>query len=414
MKILIISTFELKGGAAVACYRLFEAFKKLGHEAKLLVMEKTSNNEWVAEASPNRKKFDQLQTKFQYGLNARTLFKDGYVFSNSPWRGHDISTHPWVQEADVLNLHWINHGFLGLGDLDALFKLNKPIAWHMHDCWSFTGGCHYTGSCTNFERGCGNCPALRSASKGDISSRIYAEKQQIFEQNPPVFVGSSAWLTAEAAKSGLSEPGRTRHIRIPIDTDVFFPVPKAAAKERYKLNPSKTHVLFAAMNAADPRKGFAELIAALQLLGDSVSNVEIVVAGKADERLRDQIPFPTKLLGAVKGSEMVEVYRAADLFVIPSKEDNLPNTVLESLACGTPVVGFAAGGIPEMIDQNETGVLAELGDTTALADAIEAGIALSQEANIAERCVESMKRNYSQIEVVEDYIDLFREMLKQK
>ncbi len=406
MKIVVVSTFDKKGGAAMACFRLCEAFRKEGHDVKLLVMEKTGDEDWVFEAAPQRKRLDRLQMDLQYAWTSRTQFRGDYIFSSSPWIGHNIAKHPLVLQADIINLHWINHGFLGIDDLEELFLLQKPVFWHMHDCWSFTGGCHYTGDCRRFEIECGHCPALRRSASRDLSAMVFNRKRAFFERNPAVFIGSSYWLTEEAKKSGLVRADRAAHIPIPIDTDHFYPLPKDAAKSKLKLNPAKKFILFAAMNAADNRKGFKELISALALLGGKLPEVEILVAGKAEDHLRKEIPFHLHLLGAVPATSMVDVYRAADLFVIPSKEDNLPNTVLESLACGTPVVGFRTGGIPEMIEPGRTGFLAALGDVEDLAEAILNGIALSNEPNTAAACVQSMQQSYSPHRSVSMYLDL--------
>ncbi|MDP2188254.1 MAG: glycosyltransferase [Sphingobacteriaceae bacterium] len=381
MKITLLSTSDQSGGAAIACMRLADALHDFGHEVRLLVMEKRGNHPRVIEVAPHRRKIDGLLKDIQYAWNKRFLIKPGFGFSANPWWDHALHTHPTIQDADVLNLHWINHGFIGLDALRKLFALQKPMIWHMHDYWAFTGGCHYPGSCTHFETGCGHCLALRKQGAQDLSRQQWLQKQALFQLNPPVLVGASAWLTQEAAKSALvqSTAAQAQHICNPIDLTYYTAADKAAVRTAMGLSPHKKYVLFAAMNTADPRKGFNQLISALKTLeGELAQTTELLVAGKTNLKLIADTSFKVHFLGALNQDGMRNAYRAATAFVIPSLEENLPNTILESLACGTPVAGFEVGGIPEMVQHGRNGFLAPVGDAAALGNAIRSTLLLSE------------------------------------
>ncbi len=411
MKIVLLSTSDQAGGAAIACVRLAEALLQAGHEVHVLVMEKKGKLPFVLEVAPQRQKLDAILKDLQYAWNQRFVLKAGAGFSANPWWGHEIHQHPLIQQADVINLHWINHGYLGLNGLKQLFALGKPMVWHMHDYWAFTGGCHYPGRCSGFETSCGSCPVLRKSGPNDLSQKIFAQKLALFKENPPVLVGASAWLTAEAAKSALVKRSAAQavHIPNPINTTYYNPEGRAAARASLQLGTDKKYLLFAAMNAQDPRKGFQELKSALQLLAQAQPlAVELLIAGKADARMAAELPFATHLLGSLNAADMRQAYRAADVFIIPSLEENLPNTVLESLASGTVVAGFETGGIPEMVQQGHSGYLAPTGNVPALANAIKNSLVLAANAELST----AVLKNFHPRQVSQRYTALFESLLK--
>ncbi len=382
MKIVLLSTSDISGGAAIACGRMAMALRKQGHEVHQLVLFKKSRDVFV-EAVAGESWFAERLRDTQYFLTQKFLVKQGYQLSFNPWSGYDVSKHPLVQAADVIQLHWINHGFMGLRELKALFALQKPVFWHMHDYWAFTGGCHYPGSCRKFETGCGLCPALRKPIEQDETALQLHAKQELYRINQPILVGASAWLASEAQKSYLAKYAKVAHIPNPIDTSFYATVAEDSLRMRLGIKPHEKVLLFAAMNTADVRKGFKELTEALSYLKNSSDlPLRLVVAGKSS--LPGNLPYPTSSLGALNAAEMRAAYQAADVFVIPSLEENLPNTILESLASGTPVVGFDAGGIPEMVIDGKSGFLAKTGEAIELGQAIEKALLTNWPENFEE------------------------------
>lgn len=377
MKITLLSTSDRAGGAAIACMRLAEALSQAGHLVRVVVVERSSQHPLVVEGAPGREKLDQLLKQAQYHWNKRFTVSKGFEYSGEPWLEHFIHQHPAVVDADVLNLHWINHGFLGIKALQQLFLLRKPIFWHLHDFWPATGGCHYPSECEKFLSACQFCPALKNPGQADLSSVQFTDKLNLYKTNPPTFVGASAWLASQVQQSALVQQSGAKvlHIPNPIDPHFYTPADKQQVRNQMGLDPAKKYLLFAAMNAADPRKGFVHLREALhQLDKELVPAVELLVAGKAQPNLAKELPFKTHLLGSLNAEKMRQAYQAADVFIIPSLQENLPNTILESLFCGTLVAGFETGGIPEMVKTGKTGFLASSGDSAGLAKAIHSAI----------------------------------------
>lgn len=368
MKIVLLSTSDMAGGAAIASSRMAVALRKDGHEVHQLVLFKKSHDGFV-QAIAGESWFAERMRDAQYFFTQKLLLKPGYQLSFNPWGGYDVSKHPLVQAADVIHLHWINHGFMGLHELKSLFALQKPVFWHMHDYWAFTGGCHYPGKCRNFEAGCGNCPALRRSAENDATARQFHAKEALYRINQPTLVGASAWLTREAASSRLAKYAKVAHVPNPIDTAFYAMQDEQPLRMRLGIAPGEKVLLFAAMNTADVRKGFQELMDALDhVKRRSDLPLRLLVAGKTT--LPTSLPYQAHFLGTLNAVEMRAAYQAADVFVIPSLEENLPNTILESLAAGTPVVGFDAGGIPEMVINGKSGYLAKTGDANGLGEAI--------------------------------------------
>jgi glycosyltransferase involved in cell wall biosynthesis len=381
MKVLFLNTFDNYGGAALACRRVFDAVRQdTTLQARMLVREATLNR---AEIGGVAKSYWQKKTAFARFAAERLYFrqfeKDKSVrFAFSPANiGMNIARHPWVQEADILHLHWINFGFLSLKGLERLFNLGKPIVWTLHDMWTFTGGCHYTGTCTHFQASCGNCFFLKKPHNQDISAKILAKKVKTFRNIRLRLVTSSHWLGEEARKSSLIQENglEVQTIPTPIQTEKYYPHPPDEVRRTLGLPQDKFLLLFGAMNVADKRKGFAYLKEALQILHSRhpqlKQSVELVIFGKGSKADFADLPYVTHYLSVLKGdTALAQAYSACHTFVLPSLEDNLPNTVQESLACGTPTIAFRTGGIPDMIDHQHNGWLAKYLSSEDLAQGI--------------------------------------------
>ena len=404
MKILFLSTSDSSGGAAIACLRLVEALRSEGHEAKVLVMEKRRPDDWIQAAPDAWPRLSTAKKHLSYLLQQKFVTQSGYQYTGILESSLAVANHPWVVEADVFCLHWVNHGFIDEGALRLLFSLRKPVFWHMHDFWAFTGGCHYPGKCSEFERSCRDCAALKPIFKA-AAWRKLRERLKTFELNPPVLVGASQWLANEAQKSALAKVSTVVHVPNPLDPE-FVPMDKKRCREELKLNPNKRYLLFAAMNVADVRKGFHLLKEALNELDPE--SVGCLVAGKFKPEHFGEIALEVRAMGRLNKAGMMRAYNAADLFVIPSLEENLPNTVLESLSCGTPVAGFSIGGIPEMVNNGTNGFLSDKLTANGLARAIEAGLALVEKGSeTAIRCTLSVER-FEPASIAKQYSKLIR------
>ncbi|TAE73820.1 MAG: glycosyltransferase [Bacteroidetes bacterium] len=381
MKVLFLNTYEKYGGAAMACYRLYQSLKKNTNATyHLLVSDIDKNNENTNTINPNfiaqkiqKIKFITERLSYWAYMKNKSL---KYAFSPANV-GQSIINNPLVKNADILHLNWINFGFLSLNELEKICQSDKKIIWTMHDMWAFTGGCHYAGACENFYTNCGNCQFLKKPSIKDWSFQIFERKKEIIKNKKITFVGSSNWITKQAQKSGLfNENHQFYHIPTPIDTEIFKPLDKEKLRQELKNTTidDKFLLLFGAMNIADKRKGFHLLLEALQILAQKNKKLplHLLIFGKSTPEMLEKLPFDYTNLGVLKGDiEIRKAYNLAHTFVLPSLEDNLPNTILESLACGTPSLSFNLGGMPEMIDNELNGLITTENSAENLAENIK-------------------------------------------
>jgi glycosyltransferase involved in cell wall biosynthesis len=262
---------------------------------------------------------------------------------------------------DIVHLHWINAGFVRI---ETLAKLNRPLVWTLHDMWPFTGGCHYSGECDRYTKSCGACPQLQSERERDLSRWVWRRKLDAWRDIDLTVVSPSRWLADLAARSSLFSNTRIEIIPNGLDLQRYKPIDKKLAKQLLGLSPEKKALLFGAVGATgDRRKGFHLLQPALQKLAGLETwrdRLESVVFGSSTPADPPDFGFTTRYLGRLDDDiSLALLYAAADVFVAPSIQDNLPNTVMEALACGTPCVAFNIGGMAELIDHRENGYLAE-------------------------------------------------------
>lgn len=400
MKIVILNTSERTGGAAVAAGRLGKALEQAGIQVDKLVRKDT----WL-----NRFRFywERLIIFLCNHLNRKNLF--AVSIANT---GMDLSGHPLVKDADIIHLHWINQGFLSLKDIEELVKLNKPIVWTMHDMWPCTGICHYARDCEKFQMICESCFFLKSKGK-DLSTSVFDKKLSLYKEANITFVGCSRWLSGKAKKSYLLRDKTVLSIPNPIDTEVYHPMDQDMTRELLGLPSGKRLLLFGALNVTDKRKGIDYLIEALRKI--EKQDVELVVFGQAKDDIRDLFPVSIHSMGYLSDeSKIVALYNAVDMFITSSLEENLPNTIMESMACGTPCVGFEIGGIPEMIDHKINGYVASYKDASDLANGIRWVLEHEDQQALSDACVKKVQENYTEEVVAKQYMALYKHLLHQK
>ena len=409
LKIVQLSTYHTYGGAAIAALRLHDALLKSGVAASFLVHQKNHDENGVVALANN---YLEKKIAFAHFAAERLAFlpfeKDPSVrFAFSPAQvGVNISTHPLLQEADVIHLNWINFGFLSLRSLEQILDLGKPVVWTHHDMWAFTGGCHYSRGCERYETHCQNCPYLKNPSATDLSFRLFERKLRLFRRSNLTLVSPSVWLGNIAQNSALTSHLPVEIIPYPIDSAFFKPVDKIEAQIKLGLSPRKKWILFGSMNTQDVRKGFVYFKEAIQSLTAHSDQLGVLIFGKSKPEIFDSLGLEVKALGALPANEVITAYQAANTLVVPSLEDNYPNTVLEAMACGTPVVGFRTGGIPEQIAHLQNGYVADLKSATDLATGIKFVLleadynALSQHARqviLARNSYETVARQYHKL-----------------
>lgn len=284
-----------------------------------------------------------------------------------PVLGSDLSKMEKIKEADIIYLHWVWHGFLNLKSIAQLAKLGKPMVFILHDMWSITGGCHYSFSCEKYQEGCHSCYMFGSKKKNDLSAALFRKKAKLYGQFDNLYFASpSKWLYQCARESALTGDKPVYHIPNVLDRQLYKPIDQGMARHVLNLPAQDTIIAFGAVSINSPYKGWAYLKSAMEQLHRKAGSesISVLLFGGADNaEIERSIPFKVKAMGHVKDEHtMALIYNAADVFIAPSLADNLPYTIFESLACGTPVVAFNTGGIPDLIDHRQNGYLADYKD----------------------------------------------------
>jgi glycosyltransferase involved in cell wall biosynthesis len=415
VKILHINTNDASGGAAKAANRLHNGLRKAGINSWMLVQRKQSDDKFIIGAKNNlfyrginylRGKIDYLPFRILYPNREKTPLSLNWI--PNPFLIRKIKKI----DPDIIHLHWINGGFVSVKDLGKMAKLGKPIVWTLHDSWCFTGGCHIPYECEKYKYKCKKCPKLNSESKLDLIERNFQRKSQIFKEVNFSVTCPSNWLADCAKKSLLLKNKDVQVIPNPIDLNIFKPYPKKKTREKNNLPQDKKLILFGAMNATkDKNKGFEYLCEALKEI--DLKNKEVVVFGASDsEEIRRELNFDCYFLGNIKKEEeMVEVYNSADVFLAPSLQDNLPNTLVEAASCGVPCVGFSIGGVPDIIDHKETGYLAEYKNCDDLVNGIQWVLSNKKHQILREKVRRNAKEKFGKDVVVDKYVNLYKSLL---
>jgi len=415
MNVALVNSSDSSGGAAIACKRLFDALDKSELTVKLLVQEKKSaeKNIVAIDNSYFKEKISYFKFAIEYLFFNKIVKSKRAASAFSPaWLGHDIASCKEIKEADIINLHWINNSFINISSLGKLFKTKKPVVWHLHDMWAFTGGCHQSGVCDHYLNQCGDCYFLKNPKKNDLSSRLWKDKNLAYDNANLTIVTPSKWLAGLAKSSSLFKTYKIYHIPNPIQTNIFKPNSKEESKKKLGLSLEKKYLLFVAMNVSHKFKGFSFLKDAMYILQNNpvMNNVELLVIGSSMEQLRASLPFKTHFLGPIEDEKkMVDIYNASEIFITPSLQDNLPNTVMESLSCGTPVVAFDTGGIPEMVDHLKNGYIGIEQSAEELVRGI-IFILASDYSSLSKNARKKVLENYDSEVVAKRYIELFRSL----
>lgn len=416
MRVLIINTSERIGGAAVAASRLMESLKNNGIKAKMLVRDKQTDQISVVGLERSWLTVWRFVWERVVIWSANRFKKNNLFAVDIANTGTDITALPEFQQADVIHLHWINQGMLSLGNIRRILESGKPVVWTMHDMWSCTGICHHARECTNYQTECHHCPFLHGGgSKKDLSTRIFRKKKALYKIAPITFVACSHWLKERARSSSLLIGQPVVSIPNPINTNLFRPRNKAEARAKCRLPENGKLILFGSMKITDKRKGIDYLIESCNLLVQKHPELRetlgVVAFGRESSQLPSLLPFPVYPLNYVKSEhDLVDIYNAVDLFVTPSLEENLPNTIMEAMACGVPCVSFNVGGIPEMIDHLHNGYVAQYKSSSDFANGIYWALNESEYPSLSEQACRKAVANYSEGIIAKKYIDVYNKI----
>ena len=371
----------LTGGAAIAARRIHDALIAAGVDSRFyfgseaMPPEDQSYFPYTPGAKPKNilDKLNRQVKRWRYRRKVRLFIQqrasnsDVFTYSKlhystpRPQNGHP---------PDVIHLHWIAD-FLDYPSFFSSIPANLPVVWTLLDMNPFTGGCHYAWDCAKFNTTCNNCPQLSRAADDDMSAENFAVKRAAFDCKDIHVVGASHWIETQARESALLGGARSfRTIHCGVDAAVFRPLDREGCRASLGLPANSFIICFGAEIIHLPRKGGEHLLDALTMLRKPHGAL-CLIFGDGTLPIRPDLP-PLRMLGSVREPErLAQVYSAADLFVIPSLQENLAQTMLEAMACGTPVVGFDTGGIPEAVLDHDTGLIAKLGDRVDLAGKIQ-------------------------------------------
>lgn len=367
MKSLLFNYSDVTGGAARAAYRIHHAVRAAGIDSRMQVSQALSGDstvqrlkaKWINGESILRPLIGQVATR---------LLKTGNPISHSP----AILPSRWLKrintsEVDVVHLHWVNYEMMSISDLG---RIRKPVVWTLHDMWAFCGAEHYT---EDFRWRDGytshNRPDYEQGF--DLNRWTWRRKQRAWRR-PMHIVAPSRWLADCAKESRLMRDWPIYVVPNAIDTEAWQPVDKVIARQLLKVPVDAQLLLFGAIGGSvDPRKGFDLLQSALSHLRGELPDLELIVFGQFQPKEPHQLGFPVHYTGHLHDDVSLRLlYSAADALVIPSRQDNLPNTGVEAMSCGTPVVAFDACGLPDIVRHQQTGYLAEPFEVEDLAQGI--------------------------------------------
>ena len=375
MKIVHIAT-ETAGGAGRAAYRLHRALREIGVDSAMLVSKKHPNDRDVRQTSQVSDWTSYLGNLVQHYYLDRHRSADWNTHFSLAWSGVDLSDHPLVRDADVIHLHWL-WNFQSTASLGRLMGLGKPVVWSFHDQRAFTGGCHYSAGCRQYETGCANCPQL-TADPAGWTAAVVADQARLWQRDAVTVIGLSTWMADCARKSWVWRNSRIEVIPNCVEADIYLPQDKRKCRQKLGVPEDAKCVLFGADHGAEIRKGFHRFLKSLERCSEdpwfaaevAARRICFICFGNPGPEAT-QSPVSIQSLGYLLNDEDLSLaYGAADFFVLPSIEDNLPNTVLESMSCGTPVLALDVGGLRDMVIEGATGWLVPPDDEQRLAAAL--------------------------------------------
>lgn len=413
MKVVIVNTSDILGGAARAAYRLHKSLLASDINSLMIVQAKSSDDFTVIGPETAKQKLqyklnpyiDSLPVRL-YKNRSKALFSSAWFFSNN------IIQRINALKPDIVHLHWIAGGFIRIEDIR---KIKAPIVWTLHDMWPFTGGCHYDDNCGSYIKSCGACPVLGSNLKNDLSHKVLKRKLKSLSKIEDLhIVGLSRWLVQCARKSSLFSNRAVYQLPNPIDTNVFLPFDKRSARELFNLPQDKKLILFGALGAtSDPRKGFNELNEALSHVKQS--NFELIIFGSSKPLNDPHFNYKTHYLGQLSDDVSLRIiYSAADVMVIPSKQEAFGQTATEAMGCGTPVVAFGTTGLLDIVDHDVNGFLAKPFNVQELAKGIDWVLQHKLPKVISSNARNKVCQFFDSKFVALKYIDFYQEIINEK
>ncbi len=423
LKVALLCTYDF-GGAGTAAIRQHHSLRQYGVISEFYTMQQHFFHKAVHilptyglnPLTTGQKReiaihetMQQSNTILQQTLKQYPNRPAGSTYYSLPIQKFDFTSVPLFDNFDVLNLHWV----ATMCDPACNFNefKGRPIVWTLHDMNPFTGGCHYNDGCRGFEKYCGNCPQLGSHDENDLSRQTWKARMTAYRELDLHIVAPSQWLADEAQKSSLFSRFPVHTIAYGQPLNVYQPYDRQELRRQMEIAPQKTVLLFAAQSLNDKRKGGIYLIQMLNILATQPNKERFLVLllGNNPSKLFLETGIAAETTGHINSDQaMAALYNVADVVLVPSLEDNQPNVICEALACGTPVVAFKSGGIPEMIQHKETGFLTAPKDVQGLVD----GVLWAEKAKLSpitqKLCRARAMQNWGPEICAKKYLDLYK------
>ena len=410
MKVVVINHSDMQGGAAIVSLRLVHALQDAGVDARMLVIDRQSDDALVGVMGGKwRNKWNFLAERLgvflRNGLRRDTLFK---IDTGS--HGINLVSHPWVKDADVVCLNWVNQGTLSLKNVKQLAQAGKPLVWTMHDMWNCTGVCHYSFECERYKEKCHSCPLLETKGN-DLSTVIQEKKRRLYEQAPIHFVAVSHWLAECCQQSTAMRDSRLSVIYNAFPINDFD---CSRLEGGFEGIPSDKKIIVMGARRLDVEvKGFKELIETSQYIArnkpELAARIHLVLYGDLhDKSLLSKIEIPCTYLGTIASTQQLSsLYRHSDIVLSTALYENLPGTLIEGQASGCLPVTFGKGGQADIVDHLKTGYIAEYKDAASVAQGIEWAI----DAGVSREFLHSeVQRKFAAPKIAQQYIDLFQQL----
>ena len=438
LRIVHVNAYDGNGGAGRAMMRLHHALKNKGVQSDALCMYQFNPRSDVTPVYRNWwGKLRSIVNIFSERYLVKMLAPVRGIPFSLQRMGLPIHKHPLILSADIIHLHWVNHGMLAPRQMEKLFKLGKPVVWSLHDSNPFTGGCHVRYDCQHYEISCGRCPALHSSSSNDWSHRTWKAKSRAYGQGRITWVAPSTWMGKSVRKASLAKGNDVEVIGNALETTVFSPGSHnpggrnpggrnpgsrslgSRSKLRQELGiPEDAFIMLAGHmpSSTDRHKGQDELKQAIQRFkgfpGVEHSKILLVFFGSQGVG-EGAWPYPCHFAGKIEREEkLADYYRAADVFLFPSLQESMGYTALESLACGTPVVAFRTSGVTDVVLHEENGYLAPLGDTDQFARGISWIYNHPTPGELASKGVAHAVSGFSSGVIAEKHLALYKRLLE--
>lgn len=413
-KVVIVNHSDSLGGASVVSYRLMYALRRAGVDARMVVFQKNTDDNFVSEALCRSARilsfaWEHIAIMCHNGFDRNNLFK--VSIANASTRPN---MHPWIKEADIIVLNWVNQGMMSLKDVERLHKAGKKIVWTMHDMWNITGACHHAYECTGYMSECGFCPYVKGGrSANDISYATWKRKLKLYKKVPIHFVAVSNWLHDRCRESLLMRG---------MDINV---IPNAFPTKSYSIHPTvaldsmgfdykRRIILMGAARLDDPIKGLDYAIDALNILYDSRrdiadDSIAVFFGDIRNPNAFSRLKFPYCHIGMIQDKKRLsQLYATSRVVLSTSLYETLPGTLIEGMAAGCVPVSFGRGGQEDIYDHLITGYMADYKSAQSIAD----GITWALDSNIdRQKLHDEVEKRFSSEVIAAEYISLFQRII---